>query len=146
MTLIKMMISNTISTTFHIGTNANGKVCHYPLTLSDESDGTRRLMTLAPAIERTLGKYEVPLIKKRNDFALWLKMLKDTPCCLGMQEILATYRIRSNSVSSNKLAQAQYHWQLYHDIERLGFIRSAWYVFCWAFVKGTGIGLKRRNI
>ena len=42
------------STTYHIGTNADGQSSYYPLTLSDESDGTRRLMTLAPAIERTL--------------------------------------------------------------------------------------------
>lgn len=42
------------STTYHIGTDVDGKSSYYPLTLSDESDGTRRLMTLAPAIERTL--------------------------------------------------------------------------------------------
>ena len=43
------------STTYHIGTDAKGQSAYYPLTLSDESDGTRRLMTLAPAIERTLA-------------------------------------------------------------------------------------------
>lgn len=43
------------STTYHIGTDAEGKSSYYPLSLSDESDGTRRLMTLAPAIERTLA-------------------------------------------------------------------------------------------
>lgn len=42
------------STTYHIGLNCEGKASRYELTLSDESDGTRRLMTLAPAIERTL--------------------------------------------------------------------------------------------
>ena len=43
------------STTFHSGTDRNGKLSRYPLSLGDESDGTRRLMTLAPAIERTLS-------------------------------------------------------------------------------------------
>ena len=42
------------STTYHTGLNCEGKASRYELTLSDESDGTRRLMTLAPAIERTL--------------------------------------------------------------------------------------------
>lgn len=42
------------STTYHVGTNAAGESSAYALTMSDESDGTRRLMTLAPAIERTL--------------------------------------------------------------------------------------------
>ena len=43
------------STTYHAGKNADGTSSSYPLRLSDESDGTRRLMTLAPAIERTLA-------------------------------------------------------------------------------------------
>ena len=43
------------STTYHTGINEEGHSAYYPLTLSDESDGTRRLMTLAPAIERTLS-------------------------------------------------------------------------------------------
>ena len=43
------------STTFHAGMDAEGNSAYYPLMLSDESDGTRRLMTLAPAIERTLA-------------------------------------------------------------------------------------------
>ena len=42
------------STTYHMGLNREGSFSRYELSLSDESDGTRRLMTLAPAIERTL--------------------------------------------------------------------------------------------
>ena len=44
------------STTYHTGIDQLGKSHQYELTLSDESDGTRRLMTLAPAIERTLAE------------------------------------------------------------------------------------------
>ena len=50
------------STTYHVGTNADGKQQYYPLTLSDESDGTRRLMTLSPAIERTLANGGVLIV------------------------------------------------------------------------------------
>ena len=35
----------------HQGINANGEAVLYPLELSDESDGTRKLMSIAPAIE-----------------------------------------------------------------------------------------------
>lgn len=97
--------------------------------------------------QEKLGKFEVPMIKKRNDFALWLQILKKTDYCYGMQEILGTYRLgRSGSVSHNKLAQAKYHWQLYHDIEKHSVLRSAYEVCCWAFVKGTGVGLKKVNL
>ena len=71
----------------------------------------------------------------------------------GFYEIIALraysaaehYRVRTDSISSNKLAQAKYHWKLYREIEGLGVMESAFYVGCWAFVKGTGIGLRRRK-
>ena len=96
--------------------------------------------------QEELGKFEVPLIKKRNDFALWLQILKKTDYCYGMEEALGSYRMgRSGSVSSNKLAQAKYHWQLYHGVECHNLIRSCYEMGCWAFVKGTGIGLNRKR-
>lgn len=93
--------------------------------------------------QEKLGKYEIPNIKKRNDFALWLKILKDCDYCYGIQEVLAQYRVRKNSVSSNKFKQIKYHWQLYYRIEKLGLLRSAWYLLCWAWTKGTGFGLNK---
>lgn len=129
--------------------NSLGLVCYPP----EKTDYSKMLRLSNPIGNTTvvydqeaLGKYKVPSIKKRNDFALWLKILRDTDICAGIQEVLATYRIRSNSVSSNKLGQAKYHWQLYFEIEKLGLIKSCFYMFCWAFVKGTGIGLNRRKI
>ena len=96
--------------------------------------------------QERLGKFEVPSIKKRNDFALWLQILKKTEYCHGMDEVLGIYRIgRKDSVSSNKLKQAKYHWQLYHMIEGHNYIRSLYELSCWAFVKGTGIGLNRQS-
>jgi hypothetical protein len=97
--------------------------------------------------QEVLGKFEVPSIKKRNDFALWLQILKKTDFCYGMEEVLGTYRLgREGSVSHNKLAQAKYHWQLYHGIEKHNVLCSAYEVVCWAFVKGTGIGIDKRKV
>ena len=87
-----------------------------------------------------------PPIRKRNDFALWLQILKKTRYCCGMEEVLGSYRVgRTGSVSHNKLEQAKYHWQLYHEIEGHNPLRSACEIGCWAFVKGTGIGLDKRK-
>ena len=97
--------------------------------------------------QEALGKFEVPPIKKRNDFALWLKILKKTDYCYGMEEVLGTYRMgRAGSVSSNKLKQAKYHWQLYHEIEGHNVVRSLYELGCWAWVKGTGIGIDKRKV
>ena len=96
--------------------------------------------------QEVLGKFEVPMIRKRNDFALWLQVLKKTPYCYGMEDVLGIYRLgRAGSVSHNKAAQAKFHWQLYHDIEGHNALRSAYELGCWAFVKGTGIGLQKRK-
>ncbi|MCF0111116.1 MAG: ATP-binding protein [Erysipelotrichaceae bacterium] len=46
----------------HLGTDRDGKESSYLLDLSDESDGTRKLMALAPAIESALGTGGVLLV------------------------------------------------------------------------------------
>lgn len=82
-----------------------------------------------------LGKFEVPNIRKRNDDALWLQILKKEEYIYGMDEVLMKYRIRENSISSNKLELVKYHWILYRDIEKLSIPRSAFHIGVWGFLK-----------
>lgn len=82
-----------------------------------------------------LGKFEVPNIRKRNDDALWLQMLKKEKFIYGMPDVLMEYRIRNNSISSNKLSLIKYHWQLYREIEHLSVIRSAFHICWWGMIK-----------
>lgn len=82
-----------------------------------------------------MGKFEVPNIRKRNDDALWLQMLKKEKYIWGMPDILMRYRIRSNSISSNKLKVIKYHWILYREIEHLSVLRSAFHIGYWCFLK-----------
>lgn len=72
-----------------------------------------------------LGKFYVPDIKKRNDFALWLKIMHDCDRAYGLDEVLASYRVRAGSVSSTRKSKLiKYYWELYRDIERLSNIKS----------------------
>lgn len=82
-----------------------------------------------------MGKFEVPNIRKRNDDALWLTMLKKEKYIWGMPDVLMRYRIRKNSISSNKLAVIKYHWILYREIEHLSVFRSAFHIGFWCFLK-----------
>lgn len=84
---------------------------------------------------RAMGKFEVPNIRKRNDDALWLQMLKKEPYIWGMPEILAEYRVREGSISHNKFDLVKYHWKLYREIEHLGVLRSIFHVLIWGFIK-----------
>lgn len=76
----------------------------------------------------SLGKVYMPLIRKRQDQGLWLKILREGTLAFGLDESLAIYRVRKDSISSNKMNLIKYQWQLYRDIERLGFIKSIYYL------------------
>lgn len=82
-----------------------------------------------------MGKFEVPNIRKRNDDALWLTMLKKEKYIYGMEEVLMEYRVRENSISSNKFSLIKFHWKLYREIEHLSIPRSAFHVCWWCFLK-----------
>lgn len=82
-----------------------------------------------------MGKFEVPNIRKRNDDALWLQMLKKEKYIWGMPDILMKYRIRQNSISSNKFKVIKYHWILYREIEHLSVLRSVFHIVWWCMIK-----------
>lgn len=82
-----------------------------------------------------MGRFEVPNIRKRNDDALWLTMLKKEKYIFGMPEVLTRYRIRKNSISSDKISVIKYHWILYRQIEHLNVFRSVFHICWWCFLK-----------
>lgn len=73
------------------------------------------------------GKQFMPEIRKRQDYALWLQLLKKSDA-YGINEVLATYRFRNNSISSNKLGLVKYEWKIYREVEGLSFLKSLFYV------------------
>ena len=77
-----------------------------------------------------LGKVYMPDIRKRQDYALWLDILKKVPYAYGLDEILGYYRVRSNSLSSNKILSSKYNWKLYREVEKLP-LHKAIYYFGW---------------
>ncbi len=86
-----------------------------------------------------MGKFEVPNIRKRNDDALWLQMLKQEKYIWGMPDVLMKYRIRRNSISSNKFRVIKYHWILYREIEHLSIPRSVFHIGYWCVIKILGL-------
>lgn len=77
-----------------------------------------------------IGKIYMPVINKRQDYGLWLRILKKTDFAYGITEPLATYRIMSNSVSSNKISLLKYHYKLFTEFENMGNIKTLYYL-CW---------------
>ena len=81
---------------------------------------------LTAMYDRTvLGTRLMPDMPKRQDYALWLSIMRDGTVARGLQEPLAVYRAqRPGSLSSNKLGLVRYNWQLYREHERLSTPRS----------------------
>lgn len=59
---VKLKMGEVVATAYHRGQKENGVSELFPLELSDESDGTRKLMSLAPAMESVLSKGGVLLV------------------------------------------------------------------------------------
>ena len=88
-----------------------------------------------------LGKVYMPNIRKGQDYGLWLKILKKGITAYGINEPLARYRVRKNSVSSNKLRAARYQWIIYRQVEKLGYLRSIYH-----FINYVYYGYKKYTI
>ena len=80
------------------------------------------------------GKQYMPEIRKRQDYALWLKLLKRSKA-YGIQECLAAYRLQKKSVSSNKFSLIKYEWFIYRKEEKLSFFKSVFYLSSAIFLK-----------
>lgn len=75
-----------------------------------------------------VGKHFMPPLKKRQDYGLWLSLAKEIDFMYGIQQPLATYRIRKNSVSRNKFKTAYYQWRIYREVEKLNILKSLYYI------------------
>jgi glycosyltransferase involved in cell wall biosynthesis len=78
---------------------------------------------------KLIGKVLMPNIIKKQDYGLWLKILKQIDYAKGLLEPLAYYRLVSNSVSSNKVDGIKYIWKIFRDVEKLNIFQSFYY-FC----------------
>ncbi|WP_020146562.1 glycosyltransferase family 2 protein [Thioalkalivibrio sp. ALJ15] len=90
---------------------------------------------------KVFGKRYMPLIRRRQDYALWLDLLRDGETAMGLNEVLGIYRVRSGSISSNKASTSLYTWRMYREVEGLSLARSAWF-----FAHQTGRAAVRHRL
>jgi teichuronic acid biosynthesis glycosyltransferase TuaG len=95
-------------------------------------------LTAVVNVEKT-GQIQMPNIRTRQDFALWLSILKRGFKAYGIQEELAYYRLVPGSISSNKVKAAKQTWRVYREVEKLGLLYSSWCFlnYAWNAVKKT---------
>lgn len=75
------------------------------------------------------GKFFFPTMRKRQDWALFLNILKKCDYGIGIQEPLAIYRKRTNSISNNKSNLFKYNALVYQEIFGFSVLKSYLYLF-----------------
>ncbi|MCH1968437.1 hypothetical protein [Romboutsia hominis] len=71
----------------------------------------------------------MPLVRRGQDTATWLQILKTQDYAYGIEKDLVNYRLVGDSLSSNKIKALKRTWNTYRNVEKLSVLKSS-YVFC----------------
>lgn len=70
------------------------------------------------------GKIPIAPIKKRQDWMMWLQIVKQIQIAIPVPESLAFYRVREDSISASKWKLIQYNFKVYRDFHKRNFISA----------------------
>ena len=68
----------------------------------------------------------------RDDLVFWLQILKRVPFAYGNKDVLASYRVFSASTTANKKKVIKPQFYVYYKVEKLGLVKSVYYLLNWA--------------
>ncbi|NQZ60248.1 MAG: glycosyltransferase family 2 protein [Lentisphaeraceae bacterium] len=80
------------------------------------------------------GKIYMPLVRKRQDFALWLELLKKFDYAYSLKLNLGQYRIREGSLSASKIDAFKYYWRVLRDVAGCSKLNSSYNIFCYLLI------------
>ena len=83
----------------------------------------------------TIGKIYCGDIKKNNDHALFLRVVKKTKNAMGIPENLAMYRIRENSISRKKFKMIKPYFVVLHEFEHINLFYSCFCIITHIIIK-----------
>jgi teichuronic acid biosynthesis glycosyltransferase TuaG len=77
-----------------------------------------------------LGDFRMHLRRGGQDYATWLKLLRNGTVARGINEVLVRYRVSEGSLSSNKLDSIRQVWEIQTQDEKIGKLSAAFNVCC----------------
>lgn len=86
--------------------------------------------------KKIIGDFRMPLVRKGQDTATWLKILRDHDYAFLLDEVLNQYRSVPSSLSSNKIQALKRTWNTYRNLEKLPLIKAVYY-FCWYMINAV---------
>lgn len=75
----------------------------------------------------------MPTLRKRQDWAWKILLMKKCPIAYGIKDTLAYYRVREGSLSNNKMKLIRYNVTVYKQILKYNTVR-AWATFLCVFL------------
>lgn len=146
---LNFMLSNDISFSYSHNNVINEKGDFISMIISpDEVDA--RKMRFANFIAcstviynvKVVGHIHQPNIKKRNDFALWLKILnsENVKKAICFKDVTTSYRQNSYGLSSNQIDAARYYYRCLTDYNNCSKFIA--FIFLLAYI--ALVGLKKK--
>lgn len=120
--------------------NEEGKEILRPLIVPEKVGYTDLLKTCSlPCLTTMIDRKELQnvyfheeLRSLRDDYVLWLSLIKQAHYAFGNPKVLASYRLSSQAATANKRKMIRPQFLVYYRVEKLGFVRSVYYLAQWA--------------
>ncbi len=131
--------------------NSDGKECGiciapetitYKMMLKDNKVGC---LTAIYDTQLLGEKYYMPTLRKRQDWGLFLKIIKKCKQAKAITAPLAYYRIRKGSVSQSKIYLIKYNARVYQEVLGFSTIKSYIYFF-FLFLPCYGMKVMKKKI
>ena len=84
-----------------------------------------------------VGKQYMPTIRKRQDYALWLNIIKKSGPAYCIQKELSQYYVQPKSISANKMEMLKWNYRMFRETQNFGVSASALLTLRNAFYKLT---------
>ncbi|HFR4261519.1 glycosyltransferase family 2 protein [Enterococcus faecium] len=113
------------------------KIVHMPKTISyNQLLSNTIIQTVGVIVD--LNKVDkklliMPNVRRGQDSATWLQMLRNEVKFTGQNEVLAQYRRVTQSLSANKFSAMKRTWYLYRGVEHLSLLKSCVCLIGWAY-------------
>ena len=119
--------------------------------INEDGERGQRIVTVPPQVSymellkgnvigNLTGIYDTEKVGKvycskihHEDYVLWLSILKKGFVARNTNVVHALYRVRKQSVSANKLAVISWQWNIYRNVEKIGFLKACYYFIHYAW-------------
>lgn len=92
-----------------------------------------------------IGDFRMTNVRKGQDTATWLRLLREVDYAYGIYDDLVMYRVVHGSLSNNKLTALKRTWNTYRNIEKLPMLKAC-YVFVFYVVNAFIRRVKKEKV